>query len=466
MGETLRGLGFEVIEVRDGSRAQMASGIDRLRRALDGRKGVGMLYYAGHGLQIDARNYMVPVDAKLSRTEDVATQTVDVGQVLDAFKGAGSRMNIVVLDACRDNPFGKITTGRGLAPLDAPASTFLAYATAPGNVAADGDAASGNGLYTQHLLQELRRPQARIEDVFKRVRFAVRKASNGRQIPWESTSLEDDFQFNNGRLEATARPNPSQINAEFEQERGEWERIRNSSNPDDFYAFLQRHPNGPVAEAAHVRLNSLTRPSMAVQGGGADGGVQVYAGDKFRVGDVYEQRFTLDIKDVPPTRVVQRVQKVEADRVEVLIEYPDSKGAIPSAVHVYDGSGGTRSVGSIISFDPPMKSVPAGLLQMGQRWVYAYRALWTQSPAENITVKGQIVGKEKIEIPAGSFHAFKIEYSSTTFDEKGVQKPSTTSTAWLSPEYPIPLKLEVTVARPGLAPIKQTTEMAKITHGT
>ncbi len=190
MGDALRGLGFTVVEVRDADKAQMARAIAQVRDSLKGKQGVGMLYYAGHGLQVDARNYMVPVDAKMAKGADVPAQTVDVSSVIDAFKAAGNRMNILVLDACRDNPFGGITTGKGLAPLDAPSGTFLAYATAPGNVAEDGDVKTGNGLYTQFLLQELKKPQASIENVFKRVRFAVRKASNGRQIPWESTSLE------------------------------------------------------------------------------------------------------------------------------------------------------------------------------------------------------------------------------------------------------------------------------------
>ena len=128
---------------------------------------------------------------------EVPQQTVDVNLVMDAFKVSGARMNILVLDACRDNPFSKNASGKGLAQQDAPSGTFLAYATAPGNVAEDGDAGSGNGLYTQYLLEELRKP-ASIENVFKRVRLNVRKQSNGRQIPWESTSLEEDFYFNDG----------------------------------------------------------------------------------------------------------------------------------------------------------------------------------------------------------------------------------------------------------------------------
>ena len=135
MSATLKGMGFAVIEARDASRAQMEQAIAKTREALNGKGGVGMLYYAGHGLQLDWHNYLVPIDARLATAADVALQTVDLQQVVDAFKAAGNRMNIVVLDACRDNPFAATSSGKGLAPLDAPPGTFLAYATAPGNVA-------------------------------------------------------------------------------------------------------------------------------------------------------------------------------------------------------------------------------------------------------------------------------------------------------------------------------------------
>jgi Caspase domain len=199
IGATLRTLGFTVEELRDGSRAQMVEAIARVRDKLKGQQGLGMLYYAGHGMQVDWRNFMLPVEMQLTKASDVPQQAVDVNAVLDAFKGAGTRMNVLVLDACRDNPFTKgATSGKGLAPMDAPPGTLLAYATAPGNVAEDGGPGEENGLYTQYLLNELRRPQARIEDVFKRVRLQVRQKSQGRQIPWESTSLEEDFSFNQG----------------------------------------------------------------------------------------------------------------------------------------------------------------------------------------------------------------------------------------------------------------------------
>ena len=197
VASVLRKLGFQVIEIEDGSKDQMEQAVSRLQILLQDKHAVAMLYYAGHGLQLDWHNYMVPVDVKLSQAEDVPKQTVDVDRVIASFKRAATRMNIIVLDACRDNPFAGKVSGKGLAQLDAPVGTYLAFATAPGNVAEDGDESSGNGLFTQYLLKELQRP-ASIEDVFKRVRLQVRQKSQGRQIPWDSSSLEEDFSFNDG----------------------------------------------------------------------------------------------------------------------------------------------------------------------------------------------------------------------------------------------------------------------------
>ena len=198
IGQALRTLGFTVIEVRDGSKVQMTTAIEKMRNDLQGQQALGMLYYAGHGLQVDWRNYMLPVDVRLTRAVDLPQQAVDVAAVVNIFKAAGTRMNILVLDACRNNPFTSTASGKGLAPMDAPPGTLLAYATQPGNVAEDGEAGSGNGPYALYLQTELYRPFAKVEDVFKRVRLQVRQKTEGRQIPWESTSLEEDFVFNDG----------------------------------------------------------------------------------------------------------------------------------------------------------------------------------------------------------------------------------------------------------------------------
>ena len=222
MANIMRKLGFKVFDVIDGDRASMAKAIEQMKTQLNGQQAVAMLYYAGHGLQLDWHNYMVPVDAKLNSSKDVPNQTIDIESVIKTFKSSNTRMNIIVLDACRDNPFADKASGKGLAQLDAPPGTYLAFATSPGNVAEDGDESSGNGLFTQFLIKELQKP-ATIENVFKRVRLQVRQKSQGRQIPWDSSSLEDDFAFNDG---AKHTFNPEDLIREAKEAKEKEERLK------------------------------------------------------------------------------------------------------------------------------------------------------------------------------------------------------------------------------------------------
>ena len=463
MGETLRGLGFSVIEVRDGSKAQMADAIAQIRDRLKGKQGIGMLYYAGHGVQMDLRNYMVPVDARLKTSADVPAQSVDVGQVIDAFKLAGNRMNIVVLDACRDNPFGGATTGKGLAPLDAPSGTFLAYATAPGNVAEDGDVKSGNGLYTQYLLQELKKPMARIEDVFKRVRFAVRKASSGRQIPWESTSLEEDFQFNDGRVVAVAKPTTEVLLAAFTQEQQDWSRIKDSRNPDDFYAFLARHTSGTIAEAANARLEELTGSDLVVQGAGADGKDAPYSVARYRLGDEFEVR----IVSSGVSSFNQTGKVVSARDGKVLVELR-SPATGPNAMKMlYNTQGGFIGMPDSFTHTPPSYLAPAGLLQVGQSWKTGYEQEFATKALTDalgkMTSVGQdrVVARERVTVPAGTFDAFRIE-SETTSIGKTLNMRMTT-TRWVVPELPEPVKAE-NVMSEGWKTTRTSRELVRYTR--
>ena len=194
VAKVLERAGFNVELKLNANQRQMQDAITNLGRRLS-REGIGLFYYAGHGVQIHGRNYLLPVGAEIRREADVPTLGVDVQQLLDRMGSARNRMNVVILDACRDNPFGndgKAGSG-GLSQLDAPTGSLIAFATSPGSVARDGKGT--NGLYTQHLLANIERPGTSIEEVFKRVRLGVRLDSSGRQIPWESTSLEEDFYF-------------------------------------------------------------------------------------------------------------------------------------------------------------------------------------------------------------------------------------------------------------------------------
>jgi len=194
VAKVLEKAGFTVDLKLNASQKQMSDAVtafgDRLRGG-----GAGLFYFAGHGVQIKGRNFLMPVGADVQREDEVPYKAVDVQQVLDKMDTAKNRINMVILDACRDNPFARSSRSGagGLSQVDAPIGSLIAFATAPGSVASDGRGA--NGLYTQHLLANIERPGTPIEDVFKRVRLGVRLDSNGGQVPWESTSLEGDFYF-------------------------------------------------------------------------------------------------------------------------------------------------------------------------------------------------------------------------------------------------------------------------------
>lgn len=189
MAATLRRVGFEVILKTDASLRAMEQAVDDFYDRIMGVPGIGFFYYAGHGIQLNGRNYLVPVDATLTNENDAKYECLDAGMILGKMEDARNGANVVILDACRNNPFatGFRSLNRGLARIDAPTGSLLAYATAPGSVAADG--LGKNGIYTGHLLRHIATPGITIEEVLKRVRVDVMTETDGKQIPWESSSL-------------------------------------------------------------------------------------------------------------------------------------------------------------------------------------------------------------------------------------------------------------------------------------
>jgi formylglycine-generating enzyme required for sulfatase activity len=218
VASALRSLGFEVLERHDLSQKDIRRAVIQFGDALRNAD-VGVFFYAGHGLQVGGRNYLVPVDADINSEAEVEVESVDVAQVLARMETAANAVNVVILDACRDNPFGRKfrSASRGLASIDAPAGTLIAYATAPGSVAADGTGA--NSPYTMALLRALRVPGLKVEEVFKRVRQEVRAQTQGKQTPWEASSLVGDFTFSSAPAPAAppavaalpSRPEPPKI---------------------------------------------------------------------------------------------------------------------------------------------------------------------------------------------------------------------------------------------------------------
>ena len=264
MAALLRQAGFNVSEASDTSQAQLSEAVAKFGQAIkDPKVKFGLFYYAGHGLQLEWKNYLVPVSADVRSAADVKAKAVDVSQLLTYMEQAKGRSFLVILDACRDDPFAGLykPSAAGLSQFDAPAGSLLAFATAPGKVAQDG--VGSNGLYTANLLREFSRRGVRLEDAFKRVRLSVRMASNGTQIPWESTSLEEDiFLFPIEQKKLSEAEQDQLLNEEL----ANWQRVRGSRDSKQLAGFIAQYPSGSASELAQARLSRLLN-EIAVQDG-------------------------------------------------------------------------------------------------------------------------------------------------------------------------------------------------------
>ena len=209
MAAVLKKCNFKVIKTINATRQQMRQSIRRFGEAIVEGDAVGLFYYSGHAIQVDGENYLVPIGAGVYGEDEVEDECLKVSSVLRKMETARNRLNIIVLDACRDNPFrGSFRSStRGLAKMDAPIGSIFAFSTAPGSVAADG--VGKNGLYTSVLLKHMLTPNLEIGQLFRRVRIEVIAASDDKQVPWESSCLTGNFYFNPGRgISVLNRPLP------------------------------------------------------------------------------------------------------------------------------------------------------------------------------------------------------------------------------------------------------------------
>jgi len=263
----LRDLGFKVIHKENTEQRTMEDAIFDFSNRLK-KGGVGLFYYAGHGVQVNSRNYLIPIGSNIRAERDIRYEAVDAGRILDGMFDAGNSLNIVLLDACRDNPFARSfrTNSRGLAKMDAPTGTFIAYATGPGSIAADG--IGRNGIFTKYFLKNMTKPGLKIEDLMINVRNAVIKETNKKQVPWQASSLTGNFYFvpktdsqtiSGAKQEKkSAMPEVKESSKDrYDREAIFWESIKDSDNLKYFDAYLMKYPGGTFALLAQLRLEEL-----------------------------------------------------------------------------------------------------------------------------------------------------------------------------------------------------------------
>lgn len=274
MAETLAALGFRLVGGRplvNADKAGMERAIREFGRLLRGGA-VGLFYYAGHGVQVRGENYLIPVEANVASESDVKYELVNAGHVLDEMSNAGNRLNMLILDACRNNPFGGRglrSASNGLAQVTAPAGTVISYATQPGNTAADG--AGRNSPFTTALAASMRKPGMGVFDTFNEVGLAVKNATGGQQQPWLATSpIEGGFQFAAGAALASTAPSagaasPAPVVAidPAANERVFWDSVKDSRSVDEFKAYLDQYPNGLFTALAAARMRALESSVVA-----------------------------------------------------------------------------------------------------------------------------------------------------------------------------------------------------------
>ena len=194
MASVLKELGFEVNLLVDANRKEIRQAIRDLGSELK-KGGVGLFYFAGHGMQVKGVNYLIPIETDIDAEHEIQDEAIDAGSVLRAMQEAENPLNIVILDACRNNPFARSfrSTHQGLAEMDAPKGALIVYATAPGSVADDGP--FRNGMFTAHLLKHIKDPGIEVGRMLRKVRVDVLRETNEKQIPWDSSSLTGEFYF-------------------------------------------------------------------------------------------------------------------------------------------------------------------------------------------------------------------------------------------------------------------------------
>ncbi len=423
IGDVLKASGFDVTLKVDVNRAEMAAAVQAYVQAVAARKGVGLFYYAGHGVQLAWRNYMLPVDMAIDTLADIPKQGVEVNSLLEGLTKAANPMNLIILDACRDNPFGSLKgmDQKGLSQMDAPNSTLLAYATSPGNVASDGE--GSNGLYTENLLRELKIPEAKIEDVFKRVRLAVRRKSNGQQVPWESTSLEEDFYFIPPKRQLA--PSEEEKEKQFDDELAQWKKVRASGEAAPLEDFLRRYPSGNFAELAQLQLDEMlarqgeNRILIASSAGNPFTQGFARADMNFQAGDTYTYReldlesnaekrtFTTRVASVRDAEVVF-VGGLILDRLGNTLALPDGRRFSPRQ-------------------DQPLEYA------LGKKWNTRFTVTPANGQRADNEFEFRIVRRETIAVPAGRFDCFVIEGNGNGVTETGV-KVALRYTRWMAPD--------------------------------
>ncbi|MBL4787453.1 MAG: caspase family protein [Cohaesibacteraceae bacterium] len=281
LSASLENLGFKVVRGIDLDRRGFISKIREFSKVSAGAD-VALFFYAGHGLQVGGSNFLVPVDAVIADETDLSFEAIELSSVLKVMERE-DRINLVFLDACRDNPMTRglsrsmgtrsSRVGRGLAPIESGSGTLIGFATQPGNVALDGDN-SFNSPFTTALLKHINTPNLDVAQLMRRIRVDVKAATNGRQIPWTNESLTSDFSFRSIVVQpktgtdifsppVVTQPGTSGSAADTLTELAFWNEVKNSNDVELLQEYLNQYPGGRFVFIAKRKIKKLEATGIA-----------------------------------------------------------------------------------------------------------------------------------------------------------------------------------------------------------
>jgi hypothetical protein len=481
-GKLLADAGWQVSTEIDATKSQMENTLEGFETLVGASpSNIAIIYFAGHGVQLNWRNYLVPIDAEATSSEALQRTCIDLNAVLERLSLRQATSFIFIVDACRDDPFKKVYTPlrKGLAQFDAPPNCLIAYSTSPGGVASDGE--GNNGLYTQYLLQEFSARETRIFDALKRVRLEVRLVSKGQQIPWETTALDIDYSVSGSvKIDDSESSLQRELKAEVEL----WRRVRSSLLTEDMLNYLRVYPNGRYCEIAETRLNRILAGELGpgksekyadqlgdAFAGTVDVSINPFSAGRFKMGrqfsmdDVAAYKVTdIDGREKNPYTMLVTDIDVDVDRVilnggdEIL----DSMGNYLLAHESRDAAPRWKNEGG--GADMPRQMVPSEIY-VGRAWT----AYWTQNNRRKdqlplaFYVKVRVTAFEKLRVPAGEFNAFRIEANGIQDDltETGnsYTRVARKHTVWVVPGMNFSVKDELILKRYGSAFFSERREL-------
>jgi uncharacterized caspase-like protein len=305
VGAELEKLGFEVLAFSNLDRRGMNQALTQFVTKISAG-GVGVFFFAGHGVQVSGSNYLLPTDINVVQSEELQDEAIDLGRVMERLSQAKAKFSILILDACRDNPFPKVANRsvggtRGLTIPSAPEGLMVVYSAGVNEQAIDrlsAEDSNPNGLFTRELLRHLGEPNVRIDEMVKSVRLAVREqaaAIGQSQNPAIYDQSSGDFYFVRTESAPAVQPSAAESGA---TEIAFWDSIKNSASADDYRAYLRRYPAGNFAELAKVRVKSLeTRSSADIKPPASALATGTYNAEVYLGGNIYKQVWKLTVGD-------------------------------------------------------------------------------------------------------------------------------------------------------------------------